>query len=298
VFAEATGMLTLPPDRPVLVIGNVEIRLKDPSQAATEPKWVTTSTSGVGELPEGFRLQSIDIAARDPNWTVSVPQSLEEFRLAEQGAAVALLLKVAVEAATAEDASEQGYAAIETMLVLAMLASGGQIAPARVTRIDRVSPSGDERITTLPWRGVGSKIVPWTSTCDSLVPTIAHALSMLFGDDAHRMWVALHWRRRASMEQQPATQFLFFWLALDALASMSFSNSTRPGDRSKIIHLLAHTEPIWSDAAARNHYRFRCDVVHGDCVISPKEEAEMQAVIPDLHGAAERIVHKIIRGEY
>jgi hypothetical protein len=149
VFAETTGMLTLPPERTSLCIGDVEISLQDPGQALTEPVWVTTSwRSGVPE--NGFTVESIEVTAKNSAWNGHVPQSPEEIGAARIGSVVLLSARTRVEAKTFEEAEKKGYDKIDEALALATLSSGGQIKPPWVARIDLASPSNGQPESQYP----------------------------------------------------------------------------------------------------------------------------------------------------
>jgi hypothetical protein len=267
VTAEAAGMLTFPPGQVPLRIGDVEIRLKDPGQASSIPRPVVTSCRGV--VPE------------DP---------------AQLKSPVTLAIVAVVEAGTADEARSKGYTLIDEALDLAMLASGGQIAPAWVTNAVQDPFVGGQSQFTHAAVFVCGEVKVWTAKCDALLPRIQAKLETLSDADCQQIRLAFHWWRRACMQQETHSQFLFLWFALEALARMSFSSASRPANKIKVIHLLAHVTNIWSEQETGDRYGLRCDIAHGDINISFDTEMEIDQQIRPMQEAVQTIVQGIING--
>jgi hypothetical protein len=290
VSAETEGMLTLPPDRAVLQVGNVEIRLKEVNDAIEETRPVFTALRNVA-AGKGAPL---------------VPY-------------IRLVASVVVAAGSAAEAQVKGYALIEDALDVAMLASGGQIAPAWVTDVFQVAPEDTRRRFTISARAHITKQVVWDECCDERLPWIQGNLGRLSENDTRRLQNALRWWRRGCMEKEANVHFLFLWFALEALSGMSFVRFTDKRPRCKSCQreltclcgadqndpkkvrardLLVETTGMWSNKEYRERWALRCQVMHGTIGISPTEEQAINEVIWPLHQTVEKIIHGLAKGEY
>jgi hypothetical protein len=125
-------------------------------------------------------------------------------------------------------------------------------------------------------------------------------------EDRQRLLNALHWWRRACMEEERHTLFLFQWFAIEALSGLSFVASSMPKKmgrkypkvQAKISHLIVTLSKLWSASECSDRYDLRCRVAHGDMIISPQEEEKISGLIDQMHTAIEGILHRILRGEY
>jgi hypothetical protein len=273
VFAETKGLLTFPPERTAVRIGNVEIALKDDSQALTEPKHVMIQWDGP--------------------FSVEIPGVIGETQ-----PPVTLIMNTLVQAQTGEEALSIGHEEIEEALTLLTLASGGQIAPSLPIHAQEELPEGSEATFVQAASGSGSVIAIWDDQCENRVRWITDSLRGLSAEDAHCLRVALHWWRRSRMESERHTLFMFQWFALDALAAMSFSFPSKPGGMNKAQHLLVNTTRLWSTEEFQLCYGSRCAIAHGDTEITPMNEVELEPKIQVQHSAIETIIYAIIQKVY
>jgi hypothetical protein len=289
VSAETVGMLTLPPHRDVLHLGEVEIRLKDEAAASTQTEPVV-------------------VALR--NATPRSPDGVAP--------GVRLLASVVVETKTEADARTLGYTQIEQAFDLLMLASGGQIAPSWVTDALQVAPESLRQRFVIAARANITRRVVWDERCDELWPQLAESLARLSEEDARHLRDAIRWWRRGCMETEPHIHFLFLWFALEALSGMSFvtvqpkkprckgcgaeltcpcgADQTEP-NKVTASDMLVGTLGLWSKKQYKELYGLRCRVAHGNTGISPAEEETISETIFPLHQTVQGIIHGIIRNE-
>jgi hypothetical protein len=279
VVGETTAMLTFPPNRTSVRIGNVEVALADPDQARTTPVPITTSWH--------------------TRISVSVPGFLEEAQ-----PAIELDVAAYVEAMTPQEAFDKGQAEIERTLTSMALASGSAIRPARFFAVlpEPPAPGAGWQLTT---QATGGTIGVWSPEHVERLKRVEGALATFSGEDARLIRNAVHWWSRANMAEEPHTIFLYHWFAIEAFASLSLVERTaprKPGKKpsvsAKIAHLLATITKVWSKNECRTRYDLRCGVAHGDLIITPTEERAMNEQIPQLQDAVNAVLNHLMPGVY
>lgn len=289
VFAETTGLLTFPPERPTVTLGPCQVWLKNQRFASDSPYTAPISA-------HGLRITKV-----------------------ERPGPVGLMFKTTVEAQSQAEARGLGYAEIELAADLLTLASGGTLAPVHVTNVHRSEWVNNQMKYHHEAALVVGEVSVWRKEHEEVLGHIGAGLHQLTEGDYRCVRNALRWLRRAGVSNEPSVQFVFLWFAIEALSDLSCvqaglrpircracqkpltctcgaDQSVRPDVRGG--YLLVDTLGVWSKKEYRQRYQLRSKVVHGDIGVLPgEEEQEILDAIGPLRSAVLTTLERLLNGE-